>query len=202
MTHAFKKYSVRTLLILNTCLAPLCLSPAANAMPKGNLYLGLSGDLTNLSSSDTDTGWGGNARLGYRFMPNDMGAFRIEAEMGYHEANGDNSNASDTQYFTYMGNLYYDFNAIFPRTSQTWHISPYIGGGLGDAAISYGDNSFAHSFHHNSDEFAYQLMAGLSLVSNSMPNTDWTLGYRFLSANNNTNDLRSHNLELGVRFHF
>jgi opacity protein-like surface antigen len=137
--------------------------------------------------------------LGYRFGQNETGAFRVEAQGGYHAADGE-AGFSDTQYFTYMGNLYYDFNTIFPQPSSGLHIAPYVGGGLGGVAVHLGDDSFSDAFDDTDSEFGYQLMAGVNLVAASMPNTDWVLGYRYLSADDN--DFRAHNVELGLRFHF
>src|SRR6185295_4605154 len=79
--------------------------PSAFAVP-GDAYFGASGDLTWLSR--TNTGGGGNAALGWRLWPNDMGAFRLEGEVGYHGAPNEDGIPGHTHYFTYMGNVYYD----------------------------------------------------------------------------------------------
>lgn len=160
-----------------------------------NWYATLSGDLTWLRHSDT--GGGGNIALGYR-----IDDFRIEAEAGYHGAGGEDGYGS-TRYFSYMGNVYYDMNNIYTISNQgraDWNIMPYIGGGIGDAAIRVGNSSFTNAFHHHDNKFAYQGMAGLSLVSASMPNTVLSLGYRYLGTS--SDNIRSNNLEVSARFNF
>lgn len=170
---------------------------SAQPAPRNDWYLGLSGDLTWMSHSTT--GGGGNVDLGYRFSPSNMGDFRLEGEAGYHGAGG-KTGYSSTHYITYMGNLYYDFNTIFSPSASGWHVVPYIGGGLGDAAVHVGHSDLATTFHHHENDFAYQGMAGLTLVDESMPNTDWSVGYRYLGTDGS--DVHSNSLELGVRFHF
>jgi len=182
------KHSIKLLAGVSACLTLAFITAPASAAaayaPDG-WYVGGSGDLTWLHSN---TGGGGNVDLGYRF--NDV---RAEAEAGYHGIDG-------THYFTYMGNLYYDFNSLFGASSSGWHIAPYVGAGLGYAAVNYGDNSFSNTFHHHDNTMAYQGMAGLTFTSASMPNTDWSVGYRYLGTD--SNNLGASNLELGVRFHF
>lgn len=161
-----------------------------------NWYLGASGDLT--WPDHADTGGGGNIDLGYRFGAGTMGDFRLEAEAGYHEAPGD-SGYGDTRYFTYMGNAYYDFNMNL-MSGGTMAITPYIGGGIGDAQVNYGDSSFSQTFHHHNNTFAYQGMAGLNITDASMPNTNWYIGYRYTGTDDN--NLDASNLEVGLRYNF
>jgi len=190
--------SIKSFIGSGVCLAAMLAGTAAQAATSPNdWYVGLSGDLTWLSHSDT--GGGGNVDLGARFWPSNFGDFRIEGEAGYHGAGGKNGYGS-THYFTYIGNLYYDFNTVFASSNSGWHVVPYIGGGMGDAALSAGHSSFSDTFHHHENTFAYQGMAGLTFVASSMPNTDWSIGYRYLGTDNN--DPHANNLELGVRFHF
>jgi opacity protein-like surface antigen len=188
-----------TQLLATASLATLLVSGSALAATPHNWYVGASGDLTWLRHSDM--GGGGNIQLGYQFAPGSMGDFRLEAEAGYHSADGDDG-FGNVHYFTYMGNLYYDFTTLFPRHNSGWSISPYIGGGLGDAAIHYGSdsNNFTTTFHHHNNSFAWQGMAGINLTSASMPNMDWTLGYRYVGTSET--NLHANNIELGVRFHF
>ena len=187
MHHSIK------LLIASTCLASSATIPAYAATTKwGGWYGDLSGDLTWLRHSDT--GGGGNVALGYRFSD-----FRLEGEAGYHGAGGDGGH-SGTHYFTYMGNLYYDFNRAFPSSNSGWQVVPYIGGGLGDAQVHLGNSSFSNTFRHHDNDFAYQGMAGLTFVSDSMPHTDWSLGYRYLGTDQD--NLHANNLELAIRYHF
>jgi len=162
------------------------------AAAPGSWYAGGSGDLTWLRNSNT--GGGGNVDLGYQFQD-----FRIEGEAGYHSASGDNG-YGNTRYLTYMGNVYYDFNTVFSASGSGWHVVPYVGGGLGDAEVHFGSGDIVTTYHHHENDFAYQGMAGLSFVSASMPNTDWSLGYRYTGTD--SDNIHANSLELGVRFHF
>ncbi len=180
---------------------------ALTAMAAGNAsaasqklwYAGASGDFTWLRHSDM--GGGANLRLGYQFPPASYGDLRLEAEAGYHGADGD-TGYSNTHYFTYMGNLYYDFPNTYALSNSGWSVSPYIGGGLGMASVRYGNssNNFTSTFHHHDNTFAWQGMAGLSLTSTSMPNIDWTIGYRYLGTDEH--NIHANNAEIGLRYHF
>ena len=183
------KHLIKATAALAALVNVLAAAPSQAAVNStNNWYIGASGDLTWLRHSDT--GGGGNIDLGYKF--ND---WRLEAEAGYHGAGGD-TGYSSTHYFTYMGNLYYDFNSIMPASP----IRPFIGAGLGDAQIHYGRGSFSNTFHNHSNDFAWQGMAGINYVMPSMPATDWSLGYRYLGTDKQ--NLHASNLELGIRFHF
>jgi len=150
----------------------------------GNWYAGLSGDFTWLHG---DTGGGGNAQLGYMFPSDGFGDLRLEGEFGYHDA-------SSTHYFTYMGNAYYDFGR-WAANSGSVRIVPYLGAGVGDATVHFQRNG-------SGDALAYQGMAGLSFICASMPNTDWSLGYRYQGSDETHGSrLNANNIELGVRFH-
>lgn len=180
------------------CVSAITLANNAAAVPavRQNWYAGLSGDLTWLK--DSDLGGGGQVALGYRFMPTDFGNFRLEGEAGYHTADGKRS-TGDTHYISYMGNLYYDFNGAFPLGGGV-KVSPYIGGGLGDATVHYGHGSISRTFDSHNNEFAYQGMAGLNFTSPTMPNTDWQFGYRYTGSSGHNVDANS--LELGLRYNF
>ena len=177
-------------------LLALPCAPAHADMLGQNWYAGFSGDLTWMSR--TDTGYGGNADLGYRFRPSDFGDARLEGELGYHRA--DNKNISgDTHFYTYMVNAYYDFNLFHASDSQS-RIMPYVGAGLGDTTANFGAGDHGNAF-------AYQFMAGLTLTPASSPNTDWSLGWRYqgssnVSGNGLSESLSANSLELGLRFHF
>lgn len=165
-----------------------------------NWYVGLSGDLT--WPNNADMGGGGNIDLGYRFAPNDMGNFRLEAEAGYHQADGENG-VGDLRYFTYMGNVYYDFSNMESWSGRNWQIAPYIGAGAGLASLRRGSGDFIDTFHHHTNVWAYQGMAGLTFTSESMPSTEWLLGYRYIGTGSDDGlQLNASNLELGIRFHF
>lgn len=176
-------------------------------------YGGLSGDLTWLRHSNT--GGGGNVALGYSF-PAGADALRLEAEVGYHGAKGEDG-AARTHYFTYMANAYYDFNSAFASGSASG-LRPYIGAGVGDATVRFGEkgydaltSTFA-DFSENDNVLAYQVMAGLNYTPQSMPRTDWYLGYRFVGSesssfldnagNRGSDRLHANNIEAGFRYHF
>jgi opacity protein-like surface antigen len=193
MTHALK------LLGINACAALLLSGSAYAYAPSTGWYGGVSGDVTWLSHSDT--GGGGNVALGYRFAPTNSGDFRLEGEAGYHGADG-NSGHGSTHYISYMGNLYYDFTGMFSTAYNGWAIVPYIGGGIGDAEVHYGSNgnNFSQTFHHHSNDFAYQGMAGLTFVSAAAPNVDWSIGYRYFGTD--SSNINANNVEIGLRYHF
>jgi len=177
-------------LIVTTCLASALAVGPAHAVAPNSWYAGLSGDATWFNHSNT--GGGGNVALGYRFSD-----FRLEGEAGYHLAGGD-SGYRDSHYYTYMGNLYYDFNRVFPASASGWHVVPYIGAGAGDAMVHYGSNPSAGVLPSAKNDFAYEGMAGFALASVSGP--DWYLGYRYTGTG--SDNLHASNAELGVRFHF
>lgn len=168
-----------------------------------NFYAGIEGDVTWMNGR-TKTGGGGGINLGYRFAPLDMGNFRVEAEGAYHAAKA-KSGGSDMHYFNYMGNVYYDFvNLKQNWLGSNWHVSPYVGGGIGAATIRKGKASFADTFRdNNTTAFAYQGMAGLTFASMDAPNVEWTLGYKYLATNREEGiKLHANNAELGLRYHF
>jgi opacity protein-like surface antigen len=82
-------------------------------------------------------------------------------------------------------------------------VKPYVGAGLGAANIDVDVD--------DDTVFAWQLMAGLGYVPQSIPFTEWTLGYRFFNTNdakitvgatNADMEYMSHNVEAGVKFLF
>ena len=192
--------------LMTTCCAAALALTAANAYAASsssadnNWYAGIGGGLT--WPNHADMGGGGGINVGYRLAPADAGAFRVEAEAAYHSANGDNG-FGDLRYFNYMGNVYYDFSNTHSWTTSGWNISPYIGAGAGLAEIHRGNGNFATAFHHNTNAFAYQGMAGLTFASASMPSTDWVLGYRYLGTDReNGQKLSANNVEIGLRYNF
>lgn len=193
-----------------TLLASTSALVAANAYADSNdrwahsnLYGAISGDVTWLN--DYDTGGGGNAAIGYRIWPSDFGDFRIEAEAGYHAM-------EKSGYYTYMGNLYYDFNSMRSNLGTGWNFVPYVGAGLGDATVHLGEYNSGGRYNEHGDVFAYQFMAGLTIVPPDMPNNEWSIGYRYVGSNNvdgrdnfgvtRSNDLESNNIEIAYRMHF
>ncbi len=189
-------------------------------------YLGLSGSLTFLNDSDVrgassgkqdynSTGGGVNFSLGY--MPplggGMLGNFRIEAEGGYHTVGLDSyvlngtpgTSSGRTSAWSYMGNLYYDF-----RNASRW--TPYMGAGAGGADVKLSKTSGLGNTSDHDNVFAYQFMAGLSYAPQSIPLTEWNLGYRYFATQNpefatatgpiKLTDYNAHNVEVGAKFRF
>ena len=181
-------------------------------------YIGLHGSLdfvgkekadTTLGNAkiDNDTGFGVGGALGYR-LPFGMGpwnAFRVEAE--YHHEEADHNNISyagntfnldgKSKVDAAMANLYYDF------ATGLGSLKPYIGGGVGYANVDAGQA--------DDDVFAYQGMVGLGYAPETLPFTEFTLGYRYfgtsdpkfnVSGLNVKSSYDSHNIELGAKFNF
>lgn len=191
-----------------------------------NWYVGLSGGVTYLSDSDVsgtsvgtlsyDTGWNVNASLGY-ILPvgyNPLGSARLEFEAGYHQSGLDNTVLSGTstaspgtaRISSYMINGYYDF-----RSSS--HITPYLGAGFGLARVGIShDSGLGNTADDMDTVIAYQGMAGIAYAPSGMPNTEWTLGYRYFVADSpefrtsggkvKLDDVTSHSAEIGGRFKF
>jgi opacity protein-like surface antigen len=178
-------------------------------------YIGISGDLTTLQDTSVsgsssgqakfDWGGGGNIALGYEYDR----SMRLELEGGYHDlpiktvTNGSGSfdSSQDLRIVTIMANAYYDFNKYIGFT-------PYIGAGLGDAQVNFPRATGFGSTKSTDNVFAYQGMAGISYVPASMPQTDWSLGYRYLGtletrySGAKLDNINTHSAEIGLRYHF
>ncbi len=189
-------------------------------------YLGLSAGYTYMLDEDIsggtsatrlypDNGYGLGGSIGFLSSSSlpVLDSMRFEAEVTYHHADirsvkvsgvtvpGNGSFASTA----YMANAFYDL-----PTESAW--SPYIGGGIGLAYIHMETNSgVGNTSSNSSPQFAWQGMAGIGYSPSSVPNTQWTLGYRYLATNDpefsgtGTNVITSystHNLELGAKFRF
>lgn len=192
----------------------------------GSWYAGASGDVTfpqNSTVTGTTNGnvkygfsSGGNVALGYqpRALSSSLGDVRLEVEGGYHAlglkdvtAGGvTNTNPSgDFKVATLMGNAYYDFHT----NSQ---FTPYIGAGIGEAHVSFNKNNGFGMTSSSDDELGYQLMTGVSYTPKSMPQTDWSIGYRYLgttspkfnttTGNVKFDSIQASNVELGFKYHF
>ena len=208
-------------------IASSCIATAAFAGGQDSeWYTGLSGDISfprDTSVTGTTSGdikykfsSGGNISLGYRpnALNNSTGDARFELEGGYHAfglksitANGvTNANPSgDLKAFTLMGNAYYDLHTGTPFT-------PYIGAGIGDADINFDKSNGFGMTKSNSNQLGYQFMTGVSYTPESLPQTEWSLGYRYLGTTSpqfatTTGDvkfdpIRASNVELGFKYHF
>lgn len=202
------KSQVKNLLIATSFLAGISGSAAyadnrapEDTRPVSDVYGSISGGVT--WASHDNTGGGGNIALGTRFLPSDFGDFRAELQAGYR-------NISPSHYFTYMGNLYYDFDSF--KAYTPWKLVPYLGVGLGDARVHFNETGNGGDFTQNDDVFAYQVMAGVNFTTEQMPNTEWFVGYSHLGSDNiNATDnlgfhtskrLSANNVDVGLRYHF
>ncbi|MGE0753794.1 MAG: outer membrane protein [Alphaproteobacteria bacterium] len=189
-------------------------------------YVGIAGGVTYLDDSDIsgtstgemgyDTGWTVNAALGYTlpYGYDSRGNVRLELEASYRENSLDNTILSGVsaaspgraRIASYMVNGFYDF-----RNQSS--LTPYIGGGFGlsQVGISH-DSGLGNTGDDEDTVMAYQGMAGIAYAPMSMPNTEWTLGYRYFTADSpeyttaggkvKLDDLTSHSAEIGGRFKF
>lgn len=189
-------------------------------------YIGLEGGYTYMSDEDLsgatnaakiklNNGWGVGGSIGY--LPSSsipfINSLRFEGEVVYHENDLDqvgykggstvagNGSFSST---AYMVNAYYDL----PLENSPW--SPYVGGGIGLADVHLSPTQPGNTSGHDS-EFAYQGLAGIGYTAASIPNTQWTLGYRYLATTDPrfsgpTGDIKTsyatHSVELGAKFRF
>lgn len=132
---------------------------------------------------DLDSGLVLNGALGYNF-----GSARLEAAVGYqsHDLSDFDEEAS---LLTVMANAYYDFD-----TDSS--VRPYIMGGVGmaNADTSWDDD--------DETVFAWQVGAGLGFEI--ADNTTLDLGYRYLKPSEleDSIDIESHNVMLGLRYQF
>jgi opacity protein-like surface antigen len=188
-------------------------------------YVGLSGGVQFLRDSDIkgapgsvtyDDGAVFTGSLGYQpdFGSVFFNGFRFEGELGYHYAGLDKLKVSGvtsglnghTAAWSYMGNVYYDI-----RTGGKW--TPYLGAGLGGAQVKLSHNAGTLGNTSERDTvFAYQFMAGIGYSPESIPLTQWTLGYRYFAADQPEfgtaagkvalDNYDAHNVELGAKFRF
>ena len=193
--------------------------PALADGPSDSWYMSASGDITkpqNSTISGTSAGKvnygfssGGDLAVGY-----DMSGFRSELEFGYHAlgiksvtvgAGPNASSSGDMKIPTLMINAYYDFH-------NSTRFTPYVGGGLGAAHLGFPTSSGFGNTGSSDNRFAYQAMTGLAYTPESMPATDWSVGYRYLGASApqftsatghiSADAMKTHSLEFGFRYHF
>lgn len=177
---------MKTKMIVALALASTMLTSAAHADNKNwpNWYIALGtganfttdGDVSvGAASSEVehDTGYLFSAALGYApatdmtFIQNT----RWEVEYLYRSTDlnsiGGTSVTGTVDSNSLFANLYYDFN-----NSSRW--TPYVGAGFG---ITNVEADLGNGLDDNSA--AWQLLAGLTYAPASMPQTAWSLGYRF-----------------------
>ena len=189
-------------------------------------YAGISGDIAFPRNTDVtgptkgkvryDFSSGGDIAIGYRpqLLNNSIGDMRLELEGGYHAFGlkdvsiGGLTNRNpkgDLGVATLMGNVFYDLHT---GTGFT----PYIGAGLGEAHISFNKNNGLGMTDGSDDRLGYQFMTGISYTPESMPKTEWSVGYRYLgttspqfsaaTGNEKFDSLSSSNIEAGFKYHF
>jgi len=169
-------------------------------------------DLSNNNKlSPNASGYGIGASIGY--LPSSpiplLNVLRFEAEITYHSdtidkiktPSGSIGGKGDYTSTAYMGNVFYDFQT----GNKNW--SPYIGAGIGVASVGLPNDSGAGNTSKTSDQFAYQGLAGLDYNPDSFPNTQLSLGYRYLSTNDpDFQSVKSqysvHALEVGTKLRF
>jgi len=183
-------------------------------------YIGLTGDYTYMSDQDVsggsasnlqlNDGWGIGGSIGY--LPSSsipiINSLRFEAEVTYHENqisklghNGAAATSGTGNYeaTAYMANMFYDL-----QTGTQW--TPYIGGGLGFATVHL-PTGLVGNTNDSDNEFAYQGMIGVGYTPDTIPDTQWTLGYRYLATDDPkysgaSTEYSTHNIEIGAKFRF
>ena len=184
-----------------------------------NWYVGLSGQVSFVSDATVkgastgkmsfDTGHAYTGAIGYRPYQTDslLDSMRFELEGQYRSTDLDSFAGTpidnDLTGYGIMFNAYYD---IITGTQLT----PYIGAGAG--MMWWDLESPALATDDIDGVFAYQLMTGAYYSPESIPNTDWGIGYRYIGtgdpeftnnlASTIEHDYDSHNVELLARFRF
>jgi opacity protein-like surface antigen len=155
--------------------------------------------------------------VGYRpqSLYNETGDFRFELELSQKGSKVDKVKTgstttkpnSDMYIGGLMANAYYDLHTGTPFT-------PFVGAGLGAAS---------YTFHHNPGlgitdttsrdaVLAYQTTVGVSYTPQSLPRTDWSIGYNYYGTDAPSFDTDTgrvdfdrtgtHNIKLGFKYHF
>lgn len=174
-------------------------------------YVGISGGVAGQTDSDFDgstsgtfkydTGYNVTASLGY--TPPIAAPFRFEGEISEHRqdfSRFDGDLRSDAIAF----NAYYDF-----RNSS--RITPYLGLGAGVARFHL-TNPNASGISGTDTKGIWQGMAGLAYEPESIPDVDFTLGYRYFrpfsdpETDNGGGKVKyeydNNSVEVGARFRF
>jgi len=123
-------------------------------------------------SPETGTNFGG--AIGYRFLHH----YRGEINVSHRTANI-RQVSSDLELTSVVANLYYDFD-------YSPDLRPYLGLGVGAT--------------DGPDEPSWNLMAGASYRIHER--IDLNLGYRYLSVDQEDDDVTSNEFLIGVRFNF
>lgn len=191
-------------------------------------FIGVSGvSNTDVSTFDFGTGSSFNERAHFDPSINiggtggfDFGMVRLEGELSYKRGEFSSVTSTDattgaTSQFNNMdggfGALAFMVNSFIDLHNQS-PITPYIGGGIGFAALHLDDTTSQGGIVYFRDDdtvFAYQLGGGLEIALNRRLSLD--LGYRYFATSkahfNNTPinaDMKfeSHNGAVGIRVKF
>ncbi len=200
----------------------LIFSIPTQAQDRGPFYIGLKGDIAIPSNSDIKGAATGDVKYGFssgagitlgwqpEIFDTNAGDVRFELEGGFHafgldrvRANTDPSD--DMKATTLMANAYYDWH-----TDSSW--SPYVGVGIGRAHMTFANDQGLGNSGESDNVTAWQAMAGITYTDRSMPNTDWSLGYKYIdfdrpSFSSAGGDIKldpvhEHTVEIGVIYHF
>ncbi|AOS84690.1 hemagglutinin [Chlorobaculum limnaeum] len=131
-----------------------------------------------------DSGLVLNGAFGYNF-----GSARLEAAVGYQSHDVSDFDDVNISILTVMANAFYDFDTDSG-------IRPYIMGGAGIADVDTNQDTDSETV------FAWQVGAGLGFEI--ADNTTLDLGYRYLKPSEieDSIDIDSHNVMLGLRYQF
>ncbi|MCB9988668.1 MAG: outer membrane beta-barrel protein [Rhodospirillales bacterium] len=187
-----------------------------------NLYVGARGDIAFPSDSDVKGAATGQVEYGFSSgagvvlgwqpaaLDTDSGDVRVELEGSYHafgldRVRANNNPDDDMTATTIMGNVYYDMHTGSAFT-------PYIGAGIGEAFVKFPTGKGLTNTDDSDTGLAYQAMAGVSYTPESMPQTDWSIGYKYLALENPSfasagggvklDPVHESAIEVGVRYHF
>ncbi|NTV60218.1 MAG: porin family protein [Chlorobiaceae bacterium] len=174
-----------------------CFAVPSIAGATSNPYVSLSGGVGLMTNStygglddayEYETGYLVNAAIGLK-----SGAYRVEAEIGYHQNDFKYYSDYNLTAWSFMANGYYDIGL------SDSNITPYIMGGLGIANVNW-----EYSGGNDDDTtFAWQVGAGVGFKAADKVTID--IGYRYFA----TTDVElygydlsvgSHNIVAGVRF--
>jgi len=214
---------VKKILLTGIVLAVLATGFQAKALDERwpQWYVGVSGSINMLNDADIsgsalngsasfDAGYGLIGTIGYR--PNSdispLNNMRFEIEAGYRVNDLDKSGGTTSLAFApftaggQIKSVSYMVNALYDVKTDT-QITPYFGAGVGYSNVEYQNDSDM--------VFSYQFMAGVGYEPTLIPNTIWSIGYRYFGtqdASLNTGfapyviEYGSHNLEAGLQMRF
>ena len=127
---------------------------------------------------------------------------RFEVEAAYRVNDVDKINGTTFASTGEAKNIAYMVNALYDVNNGT-QLTPYFGAGIGYSDLEFRDDSDM--------VFSYQFMAGVGYEPTLIPNTIWTLGYRYFgtadaSLNSGATAYNigydAHNLEAGLQMRF